>query len=110
MEENPKPRSSAFLVACLLHSLISGCVGGVLGATMGIHGGIFNLPEAYVPYYFTVGPTLGLAVGTTVWMLQPRRDVWQGCLGWAVLLTGVIAGSALLSGLVFYVMVRIQRG
>jgi len=110
MEENPKPRSRAFLVACLLISVIPGGVGGVLGATMAIHGGILQLPESLFINALCGGPVVGLGVGYAVYRLQPRRDTWEGCVGWSVLLATNIVVSALLSGLMFYVVARIQRG
>jgi H+/Cl- antiporter ClcA len=109
MEENPKPRSRAFLVACLLLGALAGVVGAVLGTAMTTSRGIFDLPERVVMNALFGGPVFGAGVGYTVWRLQPSRDAWEGCLGWAVLLAGNLLGSAISAGLVFYLIARITR-
>ncbi|MBI3854581.1 MAG: hypothetical protein HY293_02695 [Planctomycetes bacterium] len=110
MEEKPKPRSRAFLVACLLLGVLAGGIGAVLGTAMTSSRGIFNLPESIVMNALYGGPLVGAGVGFTVWRLRPRRDTWEGCLGWGVLLTADVLGAGLFAGLAFCLIARVMRG
>ena len=109
MEENTKPRSRVFLVACVLLGAAAGCIGAVLGTAMTTSRGIFDLPEKVVLNAVYGGPIFGAGFGYTVWRMKPRRDAWEGCLGFALLLTADILGTGVLAGLVFYLIARITR-
>jgi hypothetical protein len=102
MEEIPKPRSRAFLVACILLGAAVGCIGAVLGTSMTTSRGIFDLPENVVMNAVYGGPIFGAGFGYAVWRMKPR---W----GWAVLLTADILGTGFLAGAVFYLVARITR-